>query len=770
MAAVVQSIQALAASATTISVTIPGVQSGSTLLAFASAEGVGSTALSTSTGPSTLTWTEDIASGWNGSTRFHRSSATVAGNYTVSWATGSAAAPLQLVVVEAQLDSPAVDVTTKANNGTASTTATSAALATTIAHDLIVAATLVDGTSTLTGAAGYTLLQKNETQTNGAVAAIQVMEVTATGSQSAPFVLGTAHTWGYMIAAYRVAPPPPVAITGTDAATGAEATIIAPAGANDAGTATDTGTQALAITGTDAASGSETMALTVAPATDAATGAERTDLATVALNASGALTPASPTVAGGGAAIASATAALVPGGPTVTGGVDTLGANIDAPTYLVEMAIGTDTTSAWHLGRSQLDVDTHLLDTDTRSAWQLDRSRLDIDTRLIGPVVQAAFVPIRRVRQITIKRGRQDELGIIQAGTCTVIVDNSDGRLSPDNQTSPYYPNVLPMRRIRVTASWRGVLYPLYSGFVEAYVPLDNGPADADIRIDAVDWYKWAALAALNTGFPAQDEGARIGAVIDQIDVIGLPRALDTGPDTLLAAPLVQTPALQHIQDVTTAERGIFFVTAGGTLTYHNRRHRLAARRSTVAQATFGQADPQTGVYPPGVLPYARLDYELNDRWIYNDIRVHASKTTEAMQEAGDATSQQTYGPRTLAIDSPVMGTEQAQFLAAWLLSNYKDPRARVRALTVNGDPAFAGDLWPQVLGREIADRLRVQKAGPGRIALDQEMWIEGVQHDIRIDRGGHTVTWSLGDVRVLGRAPWVLDQSQLDQTTILAY
>jgi len=72
---------------------------------------------------------------------------------------------------------------------------------------------------------------------------------------------------------------------------------------------------------------------------------------------------------------------------------------------------------------------------------------------------------------------------VIQAGTCTVIVANGDGRLSPDNTASPYYPNVLPMRRLRVSALWRGVTYPLFFGFVDTYVPLDNGPVDADMRI-----------------------------------------------------------------------------------------------------------------------------------------------------------------------------------------------------------------------------------------------------------------------------------------------
>ncbi|MEU6582746.1 hypothetical protein [Nocardia sp. NPDC046763] len=81
-----------------------------------------------------------------------------------------------------------------------------------------------------------------------------------------------------------------------------------------------------------------------------------------------------------------------------------------------------------------------------------------------------------RVQKIDAKRGRQYELTRAQAGSLTLTVDNSDGALDPTNTASPYYPNVILYRPIRVQATWAGVTSTLWSGFVERW-PQEWGEA-----------------------------------------------------------------------------------------------------------------------------------------------------------------------------------------------------------------------------------------------------------------------------------------------------
>jgi hypothetical protein len=57
------------------------------------------------------------------------------------------------------------------------------------------------------------------------------------------------------------------------------------------------------------------------------------------------------------------------------------------------------------------------------------------------------------VREVRIRRGRQFELDRIDASTLALKLDNSDRRFDPSYVSGPYYPNVLPMRRMRVRAA-----------------------------------------------------------------------------------------------------------------------------------------------------------------------------------------------------------------------------------------------------------------------------------------------------------------------------
>ncbi|WP_455360026.1 phage head spike fiber domain-containing protein [Streptomyces sp. SYSU K21746] len=59
------------------------------------------------------------------------------------------------------------------------------------------------------------------------------------------------------------------------------------------------------------------------------------------------------------------------------------------------------------------------------------------------------FVDVRN-SSVVINRGASDEVSDIQPGTCTLTLDNSDGRFSPGLASSPYHPNVKKDTPLRV--------------------------------------------------------------------------------------------------------------------------------------------------------------------------------------------------------------------------------------------------------------------------------------------------------------------------------
>lgn len=107
------------------------------------------------------------------------------------------------------------------------------------------------------------------------------------------------------------------------------------------------------------------------------------------------------------------------------------------------------------------------------------------------------------VRGASIRRGRQHELARTEAGTATIRLRNTDRRFDPTNTASPYAPNVIPMRRVRVQALHQGTTYDLFQGYIEDWglrfpprAIKDTG--DAEAVVSAVDAFKLLQLFDLS--------------------------------------------------------------------------------------------------------------------------------------------------------------------------------------------------------------------------------------------------------------------------------
>lgn len=394
-----------------------------------------------------------------------------------------------------------------------------------------------------------------------------------------------------------------------------------------------------------------------------------------------------------------------------------MAASIDAPAWVLEIAQNTTTTPTW--------------------------------TTIPSPI------------SIHVKRGRQDELGTVEAGVCTVVADNSTGNLSPDNTGGIYYPNLQIGRRLRLSCVYNAVTYRRFYGYIQSILPVDNTVMDSNVVIVAVDFFKMLNQEKISGTLVQQDAGARIGAILDLVGTPGLTRSLESGTEPVLGAAITDVIALSHINEILVGDRGVFFVAGDGTLTYHTRNHRFFTTRSNTVQATFGQTTN---------LPYLSLEYVYDDQFVYNDVGVTATGAGEAQQVVTDATSDAAYGTRTLTISSAWLYTGQALALAQWLVAGYKDPRTRVPSITIDAD-ANPASLYPALLTFEIADRITVIKNLPGTLAISKQLWIESIEESYAAAGGtGLIVTLLLSDPAAYGTVPFRLDISALDGANKLGY
>jgi hypothetical protein len=102
-------------------------------------------------------------------------------------------------------------------------------------------------------------------------------------------------------------------------------------------------------------------------------------------------------------------------------------------------------------------------------------------------------------RRVSLSRGRDHELSRSQAGTAQIALSNLDRRFDPLNTASPYYPYVIPMRQVRVSAVWSAATYYLFTGYIEDWGPTwlprpIRASGDVEAQISAVDAFKVLSL------------------------------------------------------------------------------------------------------------------------------------------------------------------------------------------------------------------------------------------------------------------------------------
>lgn len=183
---------------------------------------------------------------------------------------------------------------------------------------------------------------------------------------------------------------------------------------------------------------------------------------------------------------------------------------------------------------------------------------------------------------ISFRRGRQSELGTVEAGTLTLTLNNSDRKYDPTNTASIYFGSVRPMTRIRVRARWPvtvGAWTTLWTGYVTAWQPVYPSPLGATVQVRAADAF--TAIARSQVSIVSLPPGELTGfAIRTALNVIGWAYLTDYNvPDAGLTRvadgsyPNLNT--LQYMQTIVQTENGLLFVDGQGFPTFQDRHYRI---------------------------------------------------------------------------------------------------------------------------------------------------------------------------------------------------
>lgn len=330
------------------------------------------------------------------------------------------------------------------------------------------------------------------------------------------------------------------------------------------------------------------------------------------------------------------------------------------------------------------------------------------------------------VQVVQVRRGRQDADGPVQAGELVLTIVDNDGRYNPHNTASPLYGKLLPGRQtpVRVRATYQGTTYALFLGFVRA---VEYRPADKQTTIYAQDlMLVLSRIKPTLASLGGTTTGAAIGRVLDAAGwSLGAYRSLAVGdsiPD--FSADGTKT-GLSLIEDLLAAERGVFFVSAGGVATYLDRYAGNTAPRDVVQTTIAGAA--------LALSPAVSLENVRNSASV---TRTQSGTT----QTYVDAPSIDRYGlAEAGSVQTPYLNSDdQALALASWIVGRFREPTPRNRYLDlVPRDAATQTAL----LVRDVQDHVRVTEAGA---QTDGEFDIVGVSHTVQGGGLDHRASWVL--------------------------
>jgi hypothetical protein len=325
------------------------------------------------------------------------------------------------------------------------------------------------------------------------------------------------------------------------------------------------------------------------------------------------------------------------------------------------------------------------------------------------------------INRIETKRGRNALIDEFQTGTLSLRIIDQNGDFNPQNPASPYFELLTPMKKVQITATYLGVTYPIFSGFITSYVTTYPKEAEdvAYTTIQAVDAFRLAYNAQISTvaGTSAgQLSGARINAILDEIDWPSSMRDVDTGLTTLQADPGTNRTALQALTTVAQSEYGAVYVDAYGSFVFQDRN--VTASSIVLTPTVF--ADDGTGI------PYMDAAWTLNDVLIFNKATI--TRAGGSAQVATNQASIDKYFLHSYFLNELLMQTDAVAL-------DYAQAYVASRAETSIRCDAIVLDLYTPnynagiiaALDLDFFDPITVITTQPGGSTLEKTLQIFGV-------------------------------------------
>jgi hypothetical protein len=337
-----------------------------------------------------------------------------------------------------------------------------------------------------------------------------------------------------------------------------------------------------------------------------------------------------------------------------------------------------------------------------------------------------------QVGRISIRRGYNLLQDQFQAGTALVRIYDPTGAWNPQNPSSPYYPKLVPLRKMRILS---GTNY-LFSGYTTAYnysYPKDQEIGFIDIELaDAFRLLNMANVTTITGATAGETTGARINKILNTVAWPASMRSVETGQSTVQADSATSRTSLNAIKNVEFSEQGAFFVGTTGDVEFDQRSSIIS--RSGVNPTVF--ANDGTGI------GYANIKFALDDKLIINQSNI--TRTGGTLQNAYNSASIDKYFPHSFSTTDLVVETDaEALNIARTYVATRAETTIRIDSLTLDlNTPDYAAGI-AAALTMDFFSTAQIKNVGQDGTVIQKTLQVMGVNHEITPNSWATTFTTS---------------------------
>ena len=320
------------------------------------------------------------------------------------------------------------------------------------------------------------------------------------------------------------------------------------------------------------------------------------------------------------------------------------------------------------------------------------------------------------VRSVSVRRGRSRELTAFTAGQASVVLDNRDRLYDPTAGTavSPYGPSILPRKALSIEVGGQA----LFTGIVEDWDLQFSLDKDAVTIAKGTDGFTLLSGNIVTPGTAtAQGSGARVSAILDDVNWPTGKRRIDTGVASL-GADVVgdNTTALSYLQTIDLSEGGALFIAKDGSVEFLER---------TASQATpvMSFTDDGTGV------PFSDISLEFGTESLFTQVSVQYVGGTAVA--TASSTVLGNYGLIELNIKTLLADSDEADDIADFYLFRYSEPQVRIDQLEVRMNGLSTAQQL-QVLDLELGDPVDIVFTPQGvGSPIERVVVVDQIEHNI---------------------------------------